>query len=169
MNGSSRSRARFLYIIGNSRSSISCSSASVLTSQESRLLQKVQPVTLPDFVGRGRYCSQSSLCRQTRHGLVWPLSMSFSMFRRSSIISGVPVLTTIPSAAGVVHEVGKPRAPSISTTHILQAPFGSRSGWAQRVGISIPALRAASSTVSPSSPSTFLPSIVRSTMEGILS
>ena len=61
----------------------------------------------------------------------------------TGITTDVCVHTTMPSPAFVAQETTGPRAPSTSTRHSRQAAKGSsRSSW-QRVGMSMPAARAA--------------------------
>ncbi|MBI4860809.1 MAG: hypothetical protein HY815_11195 [Candidatus Riflebacteria bacterium] len=63
-------------------------------------------VARPDLTGQRRYFSQASLWSQTRQALGWPENMSSSVRSRKVRISGVLVRTTMPSSAGVVHDVG---------------------------------------------------------------
>ena len=74
--------------------------------------------------------------------------------RRVSRASLLSVSTTIPSKTGVVQAVCTPRARSTDTTHSRHAPTLLRSGWWQRVGMRMPASRAASRMVAPSGATT---------------
>ncbi len=83
------------------------------------------------------------------------------------------VLTTIPSATGIVQEgcgLGKPRplpASGISTRHCLQAPAGSSSGWSQNLGMAVPICSAARMMRVPLGTLTCRPSMVRVTDPGL--
>src|SRR3954470_18405603 len=76
------------------------------------------------------------------------------------------VLTTMPSATGIVHEacglgIGRPLpASGTSTRHCRQAPTGSRSGWSQKRGICTPTCSAARMISVPAGTLTWTPSIV---------
>jgi hypothetical protein len=70
------------------------------------------------------------------------------------------VLTTRPSATGVVHEAGVPLRPSISTRQMRQEPKLSRESVAQSFGISMPASIEARMMDVPSGTVTLLPSTV---------
>ena len=83
--------------------------------------------------------------------------------RRSSRTVSVWVLTTMPSAHGVVHEAGTPLAPSTSTRHIRQEPNALRESVAHSLGIATPASVAARSTDVPAGTSTSRPSMVTDT------
>ena len=84
--------------------------------------------------------------------------------RRSSRTVSVWVLTTMPSAHGVVHEAGTPLAPSTSTRHIRQEPNALSESVAHSLGIATPASVAARSTDVPAGTSTSRPSIVTDTV-----
>ena len=79
--------------------------------------------------------------------------------RRSRTVS-VWVLTTMPSAHGVVHEAGTPLAPSTSTRHIRQDPNASSESVAHSFGMATPASVAARITDVPAGTSTWRPSMV---------
>ena len=53
---------------------------------------------------------------------------------RTRSTSGVSVSTFMPGTAGIVHEAGKPRAPSTSTRQVRHAAFGPMSGSLQSCG-----------------------------------
>jgi hypothetical protein len=83
--------------------------------------------------------------------------------RRSSRTVSVCVLTTMPSAQGVVHEAGTPLAPSTSTRHMRQEPNAVSESVAHSLGIGTPASVAARSTDVPAGTWTSRPSIVTDT------
>ncbi len=74
--------------------------------------------------------------------------------RRSSRTVSVCVLTTMPSAQGVVQEAGTPLAPSTSTRHIRHEPKALRESVAHSLGMLTPASVAARSTDVPAGTST---------------
>ena len=84
--------------------------------------------------------------------------------RRTSASRGFWVVTSMPSATSVVHEAGRPLAPSISTRHRRQEPKGSSMSLAQSFGMLMPASAAARMTVVPSGTVTGLPSMVSRTI-----
>jgi len=69
-----------------------------------------------------------------------------------------------PCATSVVHDAGRPLAPSISTRHSRQEPKGSSMSLAQSFGILTPASAAARMTIVPSGTVTVLPSMVTCTI-----
>ena len=73
---------------------------------------------------------------------------------------GIRVETSMPSRTGVVHEAIGPGVPSTPTRQTRHAPNGACRSSKQSVGISAPAMRAASRTVVPSTTSTSVPSTV---------
>ena len=74
------------------------------------------------------------------------------------------VLTTMPSAHGVVQEAGTPRAPSTSTRHMRHEPNALSESVAHSFGIVTPASVAARSTDVPAGTSTWRPSMVTDTV-----
>ena len=70
-------------------------------------------------------------------------------------------MTSMPSAIWVTQAADSRGEPSISTTHMRQAPRSWMPGRWQRPGMSIPFSSATSMIVWPSFPATSLPSIVR--------
>jgi len=84
--------------------------------------------------------------------------------RRTSASRGFCVVTTMPSATSVVHDAGRPLAPSISTRHSRQEPKGSSMSLAQTLGMLMPASAAARMTMVPSGTVTVLPSTVSCTV-----
>ena len=78
---------------------------------------------------------------------------------RSEASRGDCVLTFMPFSAGVVHEAGVPRRPSISTRQSRHEPNGSRLSVAQSFGILVPTCMAAAITEVPSGTVTETPSI----------
>ncbi len=70
------------------------------------------------------------------------------------------VFTTMPSVHVMVQEAIGLRWPSTSTMHWRQAPAGSRSGWSQNRGISMPSCSAARMTRVPLGTLISAPSIV---------
>ena len=83
--------------------------------------------------------------------------------RRSSRTVSVWVLTTIPSAHGVVQEAGTPLPPSTSTRHIRQEPNAFSESVAHSLGMLTPASVAARRTDVPAGTSTWRPSMVTDT------
>ncbi len=73
------------------------------------------------------------------------------------------VLTTMPSVQVMVQEAIGLRWPSTSTMHWRQAPTGSRRGWSQNRGISMPICSAARMTRVPLGTDSSMPSMVRET------
>ncbi len=73
------------------------------------------------------------------------------------------VFTTIPSVQVMVHDAMGLRWPSTSTMHWRQAPAGSRRGWSQNRGISMPSCSAARMTRVPLGTLISAPSIVSET------
>ena len=69
--------------------------------------------------------------------------------RRSSRTVSVWVLTTMPSAHGVVHDAGTPLPPSTSTRHMRQEPNALSESVAQSLGMVTPASVAARRTDVP--------------------
>ena len=92
------------------------------SSQPGRLEHAPQRVAEVARVGVFFSFSQSARESHTRHGDGWELIISSIVRRRWVSSCSEVVRTTIPSAAGVVQEVGVPRIPSISTTHRRHAP-----------------------------------------------
>ncbi len=86
------------------------------------------------------------------------------MVFRSSSMRGLVVVTFIPSAAGVVHDVTGLGMPSISTRQSLHPPKGVSFGWWHSVGMAMPTRLAASRTVIPCFTVANFPSIVRVTI-----
>src|SRR5262245_47173969 len=80
--------------------------------------------------------------------------------RRTSATFLFCVVTFMPARASVVHDAGKPLAPSISTKQRRHEPNGSRLSVAQSFGMLMPASAAARNTVVPSGTATATPSIV---------
>ena len=70
----------------------------------------------------------------------------------------------MPGSAGVVHEAGVPRRPSISTRHRRQEPNGSRLSVAQSLGICVPASIEAAITDVPAGTVTLWPSMLSVTV-----
>ena len=122
INGSSRSILSIEYSSGRSISRVKLPIATPRNSQPGRFEHAPQRVAIPAFVGVDFSTSQSSRESQLKHGDGWPLIISSIVRRRCVCSCSVFVRTTIPSAAGVVHEVGVPRIPSISTTQSRHAP-----------------------------------------------
>lgn len=85
------------------------------------------------------------------------------MLRRSPPKRSFWVTTFMPSPTGVVQEAGRPRPPSICTTHRRQEPNGSKLSVAHSLGISMPMLAAARMMEVPSGTVTLKPSISRVT------
>src|SRR5215203_4570769 len=80
---------------------------------------------------------------------------------RACITSGGCVNTSIPSVSGVAQDsIKPPRLPKISTVQIRHDPQARSSGWKQRLGISIPAMRAASRMTVPEGTVTSWPLMV---------
>src|SRR5215212_6835663 len=80
---------------------------------------------------------------------------------RACITSGVCVNTSMPSVSGVAQDsIKPPRLPKISTVQIRHDPQARSSGWKQRLGISIPAIRAASRMTVPAGTVTSWPLMV---------
>jgi hypothetical protein len=110
-------------------------SATLYSSQPSRLGQVLQPVQEPAFCGSRWYLKQSSRSSHTMQALGCSDSMSSRMLWRRSTSSPSLVVTFIPSATGVVHAGTTLRMPSTLTRHIRQAPNGASLGWLQSVGM----------------------------------
>jgi hypothetical protein len=70
----------------------------------------------------------------------------------------------MPGSAGVVHEAGVPRRPSISTKHSRHDPNASTLSVAHNLGTGIPASTAARITDVPAGTVTALPSISKVTI-----
>ena len=51
------------------------------------------------------------------------------------LTAGLVVLTAMPSATGVAHEICRPRIPSISTRHMRHIPTGLRRSCQQKRGM----------------------------------
>src|SRR5829696_9069873 len=80
---------------------------------------------------------------------------------RACITSGECVSTSIPSVSGVAQDsMRPPRLPRISTVQMRHDPQARSSGWKQRLGISIPAMRAASRMTVPAGTVTSWPLMV---------
>ncbi len=75
-------------------------------SHSSRLAQKPQRVERAALVALGRYFSHSSRCTQTRQLFGCPENISSRVRLRRVVSRADWVFTCMPSAAGVVHEVG---------------------------------------------------------------
>ncbi len=92
------------------------------------------------------------------------LKMSVSTNERASRTFGVLVSTTMLLLTGKVHDGCSVRAPSTSTRHMRQAPYGDSCLWSHSTGMLNPAASAARRTVVPSGTLISLPSILRLTM-----
>src|SRR5215218_6647756 len=80
---------------------------------------------------------------------------------RACMTSGECVSTSIPSVSGVAQDsIRPPRLPRISTVQMRHDPQARSSGWKQRLGISIPAMRAASRMTVPAGTVTSWPLMV---------
>ena len=106
-------------------------------------------------------CSlQFRFCEQEVQSLLWFASRSSMFILLDFITLGVCVFMFIPSLTGVVHEATSFGAFSISTTHNLHAPAGSKCLFLHSVGTIIPFLVIVSIIFSPSLASTSFPFIV---------
>ena len=97
-------------------------SATCRSSQSGRFEHVPQRVVCPERVGCFFSDSHSSRESHEKHGDGCELIISSIVRLRCNSSFSVFVRTVIPSAAGVVHDVGVPRIPSISTTHRRHAP-----------------------------------------------
>jgi hypothetical protein len=79
--------------------------------------------------------------------LGWSDRISSSTSLRNPSISGVDVVTSMPSETVVVHDATGLGMPFTETTQSRHPPKGVSWGWWQRVGTCIPFLRAASRMV----------------------
>jgi len=92
----------FLYSIFTPMSRTPSLSATLKSSQPSKLGQVRQPVQAPAFCGSRWYLKQSSRSSQTMQSWGAPRGMSSRILRRRPSISASPVVTFMPSATGVV-------------------------------------------------------------------
>src|SRR5689334_6216360 len=111
--------------------------------------------------------SQLPLAVHVRQSSGWSEMYSSITPRRRSARAGDWVLTFIPASAGVVHDAGKPRRPSISTTHRRQEPNGSTESVAHSLGTFTPAIIAARITLVPAGTVTAAPLISRVTLAAV--
>ena len=80
---------------------------------------------------------------------------------RACMTSGEWVSTSMPSVSGVAQDsIRPPRLPRISTVQMRHDPQARSSGWKQRLGISMPAMRAASRMTVPAGTVTSCPLMV---------
>ena len=98
--------------------------------------------------------SQMPNLGQPEQSAGWVARISCMAILRTRSASGAWTSTDMPSRTAVSHAQTGSVAPSTHTMHWRQPPTGSRSGWAQRCGMKMPASSAAWSTVCPSRAST---------------
>ena len=79
---------------------------------------------------------------------------------RMRLASTVSVRITIPSLAGVEHDAGNPRMPSICTRQVRQAPMAGMSASLHSCESGTPAALTASNALAPASTLTAIPSTV---------
>ena len=122
IKGSFSSTFERSYIVGSPISRVYEPRATSRSSQPERFEHVPQRVAAVERVGILFSFSQSARESQTMHGDGWELIISSIVRLRWVSRFSEVVRTTIPSAAGVVHEVGVPLTPSISTTQRRHAP-----------------------------------------------